>query len=88
MSHTIIVLNAGMNLAGGINRYGELMAQATHRLHMVGVVVREENVLDSVQRKAIVMEMLFQHPHTYTHVYHQTVIFCEQKITVSTTSTT
>ena len=53
-----------------------------------GCMTIVENVLDSVQRKAIVMEMLFQHPHTYTHVYHQTVIFCEQKITVSTTSTT
>ena len=43
--------------------------QTPHRLYMVGVVMRDEDVMHILEAKSIVMEMLLQYACACAYVY-------------------
>ena len=69
LSHTIVAIDALMHLARGIYGQVVVVAQAPHRLHMVGMVMSNQDVMYVLEAQSIVMEMLLQTSKSYSYVY-------------------
>ena len=62
-------------------------AEASHRLHMVGMVVRDEDVVHILKSQSIVMEMLFQRSDSHSNIYQYRIRLSVKIVTVAATST-
>ena len=62
-------------------------AEASHRLHMVGMVVRDEDVVHILKSQSIVVEMLFQRSDTHSNIYQYRIRLSVKIVTVAATST-
>ena len=62
------------------------MADAAHRLDVVGMVVSNQHIMNGTQAKAKVPEMLLECPNPYSYVNYQSILFGKQKVAVAAAS--
>ena len=82
MTHAIIVANALMYHPGGIDGHTKLMAEASHRFHMVGMVVCEQDRVDAGIHNPIFVEEFLQRADSDACIYHQSIVFGEKTIAI------
>ena len=87
LSDAVVALDTYMNFTGCIYWQMIVGAEASHRLHMVGMVVRDEDVVHILKSQSIVVEMLFQRSDTHSNVYQYRIRLSVKIVTVATTST-
>lgn len=87
LSDAVVALDTYMNFTGCIYWQMIIGAEASHRLHMVGMVVRDEDVVHILKSQSIVMEMLFQRSDTHSNVYQYRIRLSVKIVTVAATST-
>ena len=85
--HAIVALYTIMHLAGGIHRQGQARAQRTYGLHVVSVVVGDQDVPRLLQGYPVSVEVFLQRPDPHSGVYHQRVSASVEIIAVAATST-
>ena len=49
-AHAVVAVHAGMNRLGSIDRQIEFLAQTAHRLNVVGMVVSDENAVETIHK--------------------------------------
>ena len=72
-----------MNGLGGIYRQMKVVADTSHTLDMVGMIVCNEQMVHLRQVQTIVPEMPLQGAHTYTGIDHQSIVVGIEEIAVS-----
>ena len=87
LSDAVVALDTYMNFTGCIYWQMIVGAEASHRLHMVGMVVRDEDVVHILKSQSIVMEMLFQRSDTHSNIYQYRIRLSVKIVTVAATST-
>ena len=87
LSDAVVALDTYMNFTGCIYWQMIVGAEASHRLHMVGMVVRDEDVVHILKSQSIVVEMLFQRSDTHSNVYQYRIRLSVKIVTVAATST-
>ena len=87
LSDAVVALDTYMNFTGCIYWQMIVGAEASHRLHMVGMVVRDEDVVHILKSQSIVMEMLFQRSDSHSNIYQYRIRLSVKIVTVAATST-
>ena len=87
LSDAVVALDTYMNFTGCIYWQMIIGAEASHRLHMVGMVVRDEDVVHILKSQSIVMEMLFQRSDSHSNIYQYRIRLSVKIVTVAATST-
>ena len=85
--YTVILFDARMHLPRCIDVDVEVVAQASRRLNMVGMVVRDQQTVDIGQPKAVILEMFLQRAEPQAGVYEDSVCLGEQTIAITATAT-
>ena len=87
LSDAVVALDTYMNFTGCIYWQMIIGAEASHRLHMVGMVVRDEDVVHILKSQSIVMKMLFQRSDSHSNIYQYRIRLSVKIVTVAATST-
>lgn len=86
-AHAVVAVHAGMNRPRSVDRQIELLAQASHRLDVVGMVVSDENAVETVHKpQSVIMKRLLERPRSYANINKQTRILCVYVVAVAATS--
>src|SRR5574344_30691 len=87
MTNAVILVYPCMNLLSGIPPYLHFLAYRPHALHMVGMVMRNKNIMYSFKLQPIFMKVFFQRPQTYAQVYNQAILVIKKIVAISTATT-
>lgn len=83
----IVAADAFVYVLGGIDRQVELVADASHRLDVVGVVVSDEHMMNGTQAEAKVSELLLEHAYSYSNIYQKPLCLSVEVIAITTAAT-
>jgi hypothetical protein len=59
------------------------MADTSHRLDVVGMVVGNQYVMNRTKAQTIVLELLLERPYTYTNIYYQAIRFGKEVVAIT-----
>ena len=81
--HAIVTVYALVDKFGGV--YGKMIfvADAAHRLDVVGVVVSDQDIANLTKAETIVGKLFLQCSEAYSNVYYQSIRFGEQVVAIS-----
>ena len=88
VSDTIVSHYSLMHGGGGIDRQTMCCTERSHRLDVVGVVVRNNNIMQHMERESVFVEILFYCAYAQTGINHQPVRFRKKTIAIAAATAT
>lgn len=75
--HAVVAVHTRVYKLSGIDGQIELLAEASYRLDMVGMVVRNKNRTKSAEHvQPVIAETFLQTSRSYTNINQESVVFC------------
>ena len=69
LAHTVVALYSYMNFTGCIYWQMVVVTQTSHRLHVVGMVVGDKDMVNILKAHSVVVEVLLQTSQPYSYIY-------------------
>ena len=86
-SRAIVVVDAYVHLLCGIDEFTVVVGQTANGLNVVGMVVGNEDAVNSLYRESIIAQRRLERSHWDAGIYEYTTFFALEVIAVPTTAT-
>ena len=87
LGDAVVVVDALVHLAGGIDGHVVVCTERADALDVVGMVVGDEDVVHLLQADTVLATVLLEAPESYTYINKQRISGCRQVIAISTAAT-